>query len=184
MSEVKRFYLDATNGRRPEMVESPEGYYCGFHSYAAVQSELALKEESYKGADMMCTDLKAELTALREELAITHQHQKATDACLTLVDGQRDHWIEKCKAAEQRNATLTTLLREGLEEYKNGDDWIERVIEALRNQPTESGASDKPSIGSEVIIHDGIRAIVKAHHADGLIVGAGDGHIVTEWSKP
>lgn len=72
--------------------------------------------------------LKAELAALREELAMWKG--RTTNVCMKLT------------AAEQRNATLTTLLREGLEEYKNGDDWVDRVIEALRSQPAESGASE------------------------------------------
>lgn len=39
----------------------------------------------------------------------------------------------------------------------------------------------KPPVGSVVIVFGSIRARVKAHHANGLIVGAGDGYIVTEW---
>lgn len=38
-------------------------------------------------------------------------------------------------AAEQRIAELWTLLREGLEEQKNGDDWIDRVVAALNPNP-------------------------------------------------
>lgn len=35
-------------------------------------------------------------------------------------------------AADERADVLTHLLREGLEEYKDGDDWIDRVIAALK----------------------------------------------------
>ncbi|MEO8644558.1 hypothetical protein [Pseudomonas sp.] len=79
---------------------------------------------------------QSELAASREELA---RVKGISDNYYSLlVDAN-----QSLTAAEQRNATLTTLLREGLEEYKNGNDWIDRVIEALRNQPTETGASPK-----------------------------------------
>lgn len=50
----------------------------------------------------------------------------------------------------------------------------------------ESGTCDssKPPVGSTVLVCGGIKAIVKAHHPDGLVVGGGDGYIVNEWSKP
>ena len=80
-------------------------------------------------------DAQSELSALREELA----HFKGLSEGLA---NDLRHAGERATAAEHRNATITTLLREGLEEYKNGDDWIERVIEVLRDQPTESGASE------------------------------------------
>ena len=80
-------------------------------------------------------DQDAELAALREELAMTQG----------LLDASSEsnlEWRRKLTAAEQRNSTLTTLLREGLEESAPEDDWIDRVIEVLRDQPTESGASE------------------------------------------
>jgi len=88
------------------------------------------------------TAAQSELSALREELAgrnaaIELKHRDLIEA-QTAVTG----WATKCKAAEQRNATLTNLLREGLEESGPEDDWIDRVIEVLRDQPNESGASE------------------------------------------
>ena len=40
--------------------------------------------------------------ALREEIEMAKQVQEATDAIVTMVDGQRDHWIEKCGLLKQR----------------------------------------------------------------------------------
>lgn len=79
--------------------------------------------------------MKSELAALREELA-------RKDVVIEDMVQSNCDMGQFLAVAEQRNATLTTLLREGLEEYKNGDDWIDRVIESLRGQPAESGASE------------------------------------------
>lgn len=86
--------------------------------------------------------MESELAALREELAKTKEALRKEEKLLILLSDQKDAMSYRLTAAEQRNAILTTLLREGLEEYKNGDDWIDRVIEALRDQPTESEASE------------------------------------------
>jgi len=40
--------------------------------------------------------------ALREEIELAKQVQEATDAIVAMVDGQRDHWIEKCGLLKQR----------------------------------------------------------------------------------
>lgn len=61
---------------------------------------------------------QSELVALREELDNTNK------LCDSLERSMKNHRYElgltqsRLTAAEQRNATLTTLLREGLEEYK------------------------------------------------------------------
>lgn len=78
MSEVKRFYLDSTDGRRPEMVEDPDGFYCEFNVYRAAQSELA---------------------ALREELAETQQISQQEEL-------RANEYATQLVAAEQRNAEL------------------------------------------------------------------------------
>ena len=61
--------------------------------------------------------------ALREEIDMAKQVQETTDAIVAMVDGQRDHWIEKCgllkqrlTVAEQRIVVLTEAL-EGMIEY-------------------------------------------------------------------
>lgn len=40
--------------------------------------------------------------ALREELRLAKSLQTTTDAIVVMVDGQRDHWIEKHNALQQR----------------------------------------------------------------------------------
>lgn len=40
--------------------------------------------------------------ALREEIEMAKQVQETTDAIVMMVDGQRDHWIEKCGLLKQR----------------------------------------------------------------------------------
>jgi predicted nucleic acid-binding Zn-ribbon protein len=96
-----------------------------------------------------------ELDELREDLEpktvrelLEHEHVKALSSkqindVLSRIHGENQALKQRLTIAEQRNAVLTTLLREGLEEYKSGDDWIDRVIAALRDQPTESGASEE-----------------------------------------
>lgn len=56
--------------------------------------------------------------AFREEIEMAKQVQEATDDIVTMVDGQRDHWIEKCgllkqrlAVAEQRAGELLIMLR-------------------------------------------------------------------------
>ena len=52
-----------------------------------------------------CEDIEAlqdREAALREEIEMAKQVQEATDAIVTMVDGQRDHWIEKCGLLKQR----------------------------------------------------------------------------------
>lgn len=40
--------------------------------------------------------------ALLEDIEMAKQVQETTDAIVTMVDGQRDHWIEKCGLLKQR----------------------------------------------------------------------------------
>lgn len=50
-------------------------------------------------------ELDAALTReseLQEELKLAKQLQRTTDAIVMMVDGQRDHWIEKCRGVKQR----------------------------------------------------------------------------------
>lgn len=56
----------------------------------------------------------------RVESAFTQMHNELSEARQGLT------------AADERADVLTHLLREGLEEYKDGDDWIDRVIAALK----------------------------------------------------
>lgn len=57
--------------------------------------------------------------ALREEIEMAKKVQETTDAIVTMVDGQRDHWIEKCGLLKQRltvaerDARRYRYLREG-----------------------------------------------------------------------
>ena len=56
------------------------------------------------------------------------------------VTAERDALQQRLTAADERVDALTQLLREGLEEYKDGDDWIDRVVDALK--PAEGGGDE------------------------------------------
>ena len=85
-------------------------------SYEALAADLASEKIlsktllGQKEAYMMLADKggldlsesKAREAALREEIEMAKQVQEATDAIVTMVDGQRDHWIEKCGLLKQR----------------------------------------------------------------------------------
>ena len=66
---------------------------------------LGQKEAYMKLADKGRLDLsesKAREAALREDLRLAKKLQTTTDAIVVMVDGQRDHWIEKCGLLKQR----------------------------------------------------------------------------------
>lgn len=87
---------------------------------------------------------QSELAALREELAET--------------DKENDHLLERASAAEQRNATLTKVIRDAEYLADQGKVWSgmgwtytglhshgqQKVLDILRAalKPTESGASE------------------------------------------
>lgn len=72
----------------------------------------------------------SQLAALREEL-------RKEEKLLILMSDQKDAMQQRLADAERRNGVMASLLREGLEEFKEGDDWIDRVIAAL-NKPEEA----------------------------------------------
>lgn len=60
-------------------------------------------------------------------------------------------------------------------------------IDAMLKPATERPVMHpgKPPIGSVVTVHGSIKAIVISHHAEGIIAGAGEGHLVKDGSyKP
>lgn len=65
----------------------------------AAKSELANKDEAYRGAHLMCEDLKTERAELREELARTNR--TLANAIEQIEDQQ-----QRQTAAEQRNSEL------------------------------------------------------------------------------
>ena len=54
----------------------------------------------------------AERDAALEDLRLAKQLQKTTDAIVMMVEGQRDHWIEKCHALQQRLTAADELADE------------------------------------------------------------------------
>lgn len=96
---------------------------------------------------------QSELSALREELA-AHKYKselydevwpKATGMGfmnITMALAEIPRLQQRLTAAEERNAQLVELLRESLEEDDGTSDWLDRVVAALRDKPTESGASE------------------------------------------
>lgn len=127
-------------------------------SYEALAADLASEKIlsktllGQKEAYMMLADKggldlsesKAREAALREEIEMAKQVQEATDAIVTMVDGQRDHWIEKCgllkqrlTVAEQREVELKRLLCDVINEAPTGFaalnvDLANRVNDALK----------------------------------------------------
>lgn len=79
--------------------------------------------------------------ALREELRLAKSLQTTTDAIVVMVDGQRDHWIEKHNAlqqrlnvAEQRADDLESLVRdvEPMVAKKHSSPWFAKRYAALK----------------------------------------------------
>ena len=100
----------------------------------------------YEDLVFQLNELNKREAALREEIEMAKQVQETTDAIVTMVDGQRDHWIEKCgllkqrlTVAEQRAGDLEGLLRDASAWIKrnsfHGTDAIElweRIDAALK----------------------------------------------------
>ena len=140
MSEVKGFKLIYCDRPARFEVHDMNGGMC---SYCY---------EGNGGAETMAFKFlqaaQSELSALREELASAYQ---SFDKLADIVgfseerlqqtgDSPMDCAIQlkQCLAdAEWRNESLSSLLREGLEESKEGDDWIDRVVAAL-TKPEEA----------------------------------------------
>lgn len=127
MSNVKRYEFVYTNDFGDEYPAferiEVDGEYVKFEAYNAAQSELAaLREE--------LADLKSSVSTWRIA------YDRRTEECENLK--------ERLSGAEQRNATLTALLREVSESLWQEDDsgdLFERIDAALA-QPTGSGASE------------------------------------------
>lgn len=63
-----------------------------------------IAEENDYGGFVLASDfdrITAERDAVLEDLRLVKQLQKTTDAIVMMVEGQRDHWIEKCHALQQ-----------------------------------------------------------------------------------
>lgn len=119
MSEVKRYAV------------IPD-YVYGHDKFGPVCAE---SEEPHFVLASHYDDAQVELAALREELAATEEALRKASAGLV-------EWRVLMMNAEQRNALVESLLRESLEEDDGTSDWLDRVIAALRDKPTESGASE------------------------------------------
>ena len=79
------------------------------------------KKISLENRELLNSALARE-AALREEIEMAKQVQETTDAIVTMVDGQRDRWIDKCgllkqrlTVAEQRAERLEAVLLESNE---------------------------------------------------------------------
>lgn len=150
------------------LFQLPIGVYWSGDNYMTTNNHFQCLE--YRGAWSGYKAAKSELAALREELDRQkryveinansahgkhkegQQYKDERDALQEeLAECKRDRDTEQraqieanreLKAAEQRNADLSGLLRESLEEDDGTSDWFDRVIAALRDNPTESGASE------------------------------------------
>ena len=143
MSQVKRYafipdYVYGHNKWSQVCSESEGTVYVELRDLDRVTAE----RDAYKARELQSrTDLaksladhfrkNAEISALQQRLTAADER---ADKNATLAVGLA---AEK-HAMGERVDVLAHLLREGLEEYKDGDDWIERVIAALK--PAEVGA--------------------------------------------
>ena len=142
MNTVKRYSVEATG-----MGLHLEGHVVGTIERAVV----------------LASDFDAALArevALREELRLAKRLQTTTDAIVIMVDGQRDHWIEKHNAlqkrltvAEQRAAFLERVMRDTLNdedglfitaEFNTGPTWS-----ALQKHGRSIEAALKPAAEGE-----------------------------------
>lgn len=112
--------------------------------------ELSSHEYAVKVADF--DRVTAERDAALEDLRLAKQLQTTTDAIVVMVDGQRDHWIEKCHAlqqrltaADERDDEAIDLLRRARAVIEGGG-WadLERDI-AKFFKPAEGGGEVNPS---------------------------------------
>ena len=133
------------------------------------------KKIALENRDLLNAALARE-AALREEIEMARQVQEATDAIVTMVDGQRDRWIEKCgllkqrlTVAEQRAGDMTAKLGDAYEwgygdgqnspnGYSDKEDRDKCVAELLKPAaelpPMNPVEGDKlPPIGGKVFIH-------------------------------
>lgn len=121
-------------------------------SYEALAADLASEKIlsktllGQKEAYMMLADKggldlsesKAREAALREEIEMAKQVQEATDAIVTMVDGQRDHWIEKCgllkqrlTVAERRESLLASFAKEMIDAAFEGGSFDGSEIQEI-----------------------------------------------------
>ena len=89
------------------------------------------KKISLENRELLNSALARE-AALREEIEMAKQVQEATDAIVTMVDGQRDNWIEKCGLLKQRLTVAEQLLSRALQYGGMTPDWRDSVEEALK----------------------------------------------------
>lgn len=112
MSEVKRYEISGTFNV-PEIGEK------------LVNPKMVLESDFDR--------VTAERDAALEDLRLAKQLQKTTDAIVMMVEGQRDHWIEKCHALQQR---LTAA-------YERADvleGLVGEVLDAVGREPLDLDA--------------------------------------------
>lgn len=83
-----------------------------------------------KAADL--DRVTAERDAALENVESAEASAQTLHEVISRLKAERDALQALLTAADELADVLTQLLREGLEEYKDGDDWIERVIAALK----------------------------------------------------
>lgn len=101
----------------------------------------------YEDLVFQLNELNKREATLREEIEMAKQVQETTDAIVTMVDGKRDRWIEKCgllkqrlNVAEQRADDLESLVRdvEPMVAKKHSSPWFAKRYDALKQaaEPT------------------------------------------------
>ena len=134
MSEIKRY--DNENGgsiacHECYMDESDDGDYVRHADHVVYLNEVKLDRDALRG----------ELAALREELATVRRGKENADLALATQTKNKDQYKRRAMAAEQRNATLETELR-NIRQSCELSRLRDSRIDELLTKPTESGASE------------------------------------------
>lgn len=132
MSEVKRYTESCMEGGG--VVESKDGELVDYSAYAATQSDLAALREELAEAYNRNAEQRVELDDLHD-LKI-YATIPLRERCVERKDLQ-----QRLTAAEQRNATLETELR-NIRQSCELSKLRDARIDALLVKPTESGASE------------------------------------------
>ncbi len=135
MNTVKRYSVEATG----------MGLHLEGHAVGTIER-----------AVVVASDFDAALArevALREELRLAKSLQTTTDAIVIMVDGQRDHWIEKHNALQQRLTGAEQLLRETLPHLRFCKGMGRKFAEKLDCLDLRIEAAFNPASGCEHSFH-------------------------------
>lgn len=152
---------------------------------AALREDLASANSDKEAYAKNVIGLQAQRRKLREELQ--DRKRKHLRICqISIGKSQLTKDLQqRLTVAEQRAGDLEHSLMWVRSQLT--DARVIFHIDAMLKPATERPVMHpgKPPTGSVVTVHGSIKAIVIAHHAEGIIAGAGEGHLVKDGSyKP